>query len=77
MATCINEFPILKVVDSGGVSYRAWTGWSVEDIRAKKPDWSIMKCIRFLQRFEDDIVESMVDAGWHTINEIMNEEVGE
>jgi hypothetical protein len=49
---------------SGELKRFALIGWSVEDIRCLKPDWSEDQCAAFLEMAEAGIKNAMMEAGY-------------
>lgn len=48
--------------------------WILDDIKTLRPDWTDEECENFLDKYEDDIAESMIRAGWETIEMFLYEE---
>lgn len=51
---------------------RTW--WQIDDVRARRPDWTDDQCHDFLYRHEETIQESMIIAGWKTIDTLLARE---
>jgi len=47
----------------------ASTSWSAPDLRSLKPHWSQERCEQFLEKYEQKIVDLMVENGWSAIHE--------
>jgi len=62
-----------RIISYGDILY-ALTGWTVEDIKNKRPDWTDKQCVQFLEAWEDEIVEKMVEQGHTTIENILANE---
>ncbi len=48
--------------------------WSVDDILGKRPDWTEETARTWLQRHASLIQSAMVDAGWETIDYLLDDD---
>lgn len=51
----------------------AATHWQIDDVKARKPEWSDDQCRKWLEENASAILDAMVTAG----NEILDVELGE
>ena len=52
----------------------AVVAWQINDIKAVRPSWTDDECENFLDRYETDIEEKMIRAGWDMIHNLLDEE---
>jgi hypothetical protein len=45
--------------------------WCIDDIKAKRPEWTEAQCAEFLTENEDEIELAMIDAGHLCIDRIL------
>jgi hypothetical protein len=48
--------------------------WCWRDIQTLRPDWSRERCEKFLEKYQDKLIDSMVEDGWHFLHHAMEEE---
>ncbi len=49
----------------------AFTHWTIEDIKERKPKWSNQKCEAWLEKNQNFILDAMVSAGNNLIDDIL------
>lgn len=50
---------------------QASVSWCAEDIREKRPNWTVERCQEFLDDNEDHIQVAMIEAGADAIDECL------
>lgn len=45
--------------------------WCADDVIALRPRWSVAKCERFLDEYEDSIQTRMIEMGWEVIQDAL------
>lgn len=50
---------------------QACVSWCAIDIQTHRPDWSVAKCRRFLEEYEDLIQSRMIEIGWDVIRDAL------
>ena len=45
--------------------------WGAEDIQTLRPEWSVAKCERFLDEYEDLLQSRMIEMGWDVIQDAL------
>lgn len=52
----------------------AVVAWQINDIKSVRPSWTDDECKNFLDRYETDIEEKMIRAGWDSIHLFLEED---
>mgnify|MGYP000240411826 CR=1 FL=1 len=49
----------------------AHVDWSADDVRERRPNWTVEQAEEFLEENEERIRERMIEIGWNTIDYLL------